>query len=305
MSDKIRAPWTPEQVAALNDYQRSGVMHPFTCGHEHPAHPNAILTAAPDGWRCHVLGCDYEQDWAHEFMANPAKWPRFPFGERHGPTPQEAASALRGVPQASGGELAGRDGDSGAQAAMGDPELTAEEARALVDELGLELYRAQDALAFVDECCAIADREGRAITTADVREWLKGARCGRQIIAEQSPRTTVNNPPTSGDTASDQLRQRIVDSLADYPVACWTPANLAGRAMGAIGGELDRSEKAARESAAQLARVREAVASFDGRGVIAPGHVNFDVPTVGEVLDKVREALDPAATQATEPQEQP
>jgi hypothetical protein len=68
------------------------------------------------------------------------------------------------------------------------PELTAEEARNLVDELGLQLYRAQDALAFVEECCVIADREGRQPTTADVREWLKGARCGRQVASDATDR---------------------------------------------------------------------------------------------------------------------
>lgn len=62
-------------------------------------------------------------------------------------------------------------------------DLTAEEARDLADDLGLQLYRAQDALAFVAECCDIADREGRTITVADVREWLKGAQCGRQLAA--------------------------------------------------------------------------------------------------------------------------
>ncbi|MFH9574246.1 hypothetical protein ACH4MG_27360 [Streptomyces sp. NPDC017454] len=68
-----------------------------------------------------------------------------------------------------------------------EPELTAEEARALADDLGLQLYQAQDALAFVAECCDIADREQRAITTADVREWLKGAQCGRQLAASGPP----------------------------------------------------------------------------------------------------------------------
>lgn len=71
--------------------------------------------------------------------------------------------------------------------ATDDSELTLDEARALVDDLGLDLYRAQDALAFVEECCAIADRESRTITTADVREWLKGARCGRQLISDTGP----------------------------------------------------------------------------------------------------------------------
>ncbi|CAL9647726.1 hypothetical protein [Streptomyces sp. enrichment culture] len=68
-----------------------------------------------------------------------------------------------------------------------EPELTAEEARDLADDLGLQLYRAQDALAFVAECCNIADREQRTITTADVREWLKGAQCGRQLAASGPP----------------------------------------------------------------------------------------------------------------------
>ncbi|MFD9443360.1 hypothetical protein [Streptomyces sp. NPDC060001] len=76
MSNLIRAPWTAEQVDALNRFQKEGGMHPFTCGHEHPAHPNAILNATPTGWRCFVLDCEYEQDWAHAFMVDPAAWPR-------------------------------------------------------------------------------------------------------------------------------------------------------------------------------------------------------------------------------------
>lgn len=89
-----------------------------------------------------------------------------------------------------------------------DPELTAEEARGLADDLGLQLYRAQDALAFVEECCVIADREGRTATTADVREWLKGARCGRRLAADanlenpvaecKSGAATLNSPATTG-----------------------------------------------------------------------------------------------------------
>jgi hypothetical protein len=71
------------------------------------------------------------------------------------------------------------------------PELTAEEARDLAEDLGYQLYRAQDALAFVGECCDIADRERRPVTTADVREWLKGARCGRQLLAEAADRAAV------------------------------------------------------------------------------------------------------------------
>lgn len=82
MTDMIRAPWTPEQVAALNEFQRRGGMHPFTCGGEHtPGSP--ILVAREDGWHCsdpYGEGCDYRQDWANAFMADPSTWPK-PFAD--------------------------------------------------------------------------------------------------------------------------------------------------------------------------------------------------------------------------------
>lgn len=61
----------------------------------------------------------------------------------------------------------------------------ADPALAEVEDLATELYKAQDALAFVAECCDVADRMGGQITTADVRRWLEGAKCGRQIAAER------------------------------------------------------------------------------------------------------------------------
>ena len=66
---EINAPWTPEQVAALNAFQRSGRMHPFTCSARHPMHQT--LVAEPDGWVCPDDACDYRQKWAHSFMADP------------------------------------------------------------------------------------------------------------------------------------------------------------------------------------------------------------------------------------------
>lgn len=72
MTDRIiRAPWTAEQVTALNAFQQRGGMHPFTCGGDHaPGSP--ALVAYADGWRCpqpYGEACDYRQDWAHAFMA--------------------------------------------------------------------------------------------------------------------------------------------------------------------------------------------------------------------------------------------
>lgn len=68
MSTRIRAPWTVEQVAALNAFQSAGRMHPFTCGGRHERHVS--LLATEDGWVCPV-GCGYTQTWAHAFMVDP------------------------------------------------------------------------------------------------------------------------------------------------------------------------------------------------------------------------------------------
>lgn len=70
--------------------------------------------------------------------------------------------------------------------ATNDPELTAQEARDLADELGTELYRAQDRLAFIAECCDAAEQDGT--TTVDisrVRGWLDGPKCGMQLAAAE------------------------------------------------------------------------------------------------------------------------
>lgn len=67
MRDEIRPPWTAEQVAGLNRFQRAGFMHPFTCPDRHGLdYDDRILTATPDGWVC--LKCGYTQKWAHAFM---------------------------------------------------------------------------------------------------------------------------------------------------------------------------------------------------------------------------------------------
>jgi hypothetical protein len=71
MSD-IRAPFTPEQVAALNQFQNVRWFHSFTCARrvDHPA-CSGVLIATTEGWHCPAASCGYTQDWAHGFMANP------------------------------------------------------------------------------------------------------------------------------------------------------------------------------------------------------------------------------------------
>ena len=70
--DKITAPFTPEQVEALNHYQEYTQFHPFTCGGADPdcersqGEGEGLLKATPEGWTC---PCGrYTQNWAHAFM---------------------------------------------------------------------------------------------------------------------------------------------------------------------------------------------------------------------------------------------
>jgi hypothetical protein len=77
MTETIAPPWTQEQVDALNAYQKAGRFHPFTCAdRDMPGHSDhgdgdiGVLVATKDGWICR--DCDYQQAWAHAFMADPA-----------------------------------------------------------------------------------------------------------------------------------------------------------------------------------------------------------------------------------------
>lgn len=73
--NRIYAPFTPEQVEALNRYQQSDHVQPFTCGrrgdglHGELWSDTGTLVATIDGWIC--CWCDYKQNWANKFMAQP------------------------------------------------------------------------------------------------------------------------------------------------------------------------------------------------------------------------------------------
>lgn len=76
MQGKIVAPWTPDQVDALNRWQATDWVHPFTCV---GCTPCRVLHATARGWTCAF--CGHEQAWAHDFMAkepppNPLTWLR-------------------------------------------------------------------------------------------------------------------------------------------------------------------------------------------------------------------------------------
>jgi len=71
--DLIFAPFTPEQVQALNVWQRLGYTHPYTC-----VSCEGVLIAETGGWRCEAAECTYTQNWAHTFSADQTKHPADP-----------------------------------------------------------------------------------------------------------------------------------------------------------------------------------------------------------------------------------
>lgn len=65
MAGRIRAPFTTEQVERLNEYQRAGTFHPYTCPGDMPTCiDRRELVATEAGWVCQCGA--YRQDWAHE-----------------------------------------------------------------------------------------------------------------------------------------------------------------------------------------------------------------------------------------------
>jgi len=70
---KVEAPWSAEVVRGLNDYQRSGRFHPYSCPrrgdgkHRTTTVDLGALVATTDGWMC--PDCDYRQLWAHAWTA--------------------------------------------------------------------------------------------------------------------------------------------------------------------------------------------------------------------------------------------
>ena len=66
---RSHAPWSRDEVASLNAYQASGVMHPFTGYARGLDGEDTILIATPRGWVEREEG-PVVQRWAHSFMVN-------------------------------------------------------------------------------------------------------------------------------------------------------------------------------------------------------------------------------------------
>jgi hypothetical protein len=78
MTDQVTVPWDQHVVDQLNDYQRTGNFHPYTCPNRGDGNHTyrterggdlGALLATPSGWICGE--CTYTQHWAHEWSLNP------------------------------------------------------------------------------------------------------------------------------------------------------------------------------------------------------------------------------------------
>lgn len=96
---EICAPFTSEQVDALNRWQAEGPGHPFTCAALHSTGRSPVLNATHSGWICPDPACDYTQDWALAVMADLTAWPKLAVPAGFSPNPdaglhQRLADAL-------------------------------------------------------------------------------------------------------------------------------------------------------------------------------------------------------------------
>ncbi|MER7815629.1 hypothetical protein [Streptomyces sp. NPDC096153] len=124
---------------------------------------------------------------------------------------------------------------------LGPQELTAEEARALADDLGLDLLRAEDTIALVREMCTLREKQQRAsvgqgeVRTGEVLAWLKGSQCGRQLLAAAhscdncegvDPDSCMANPQRSRTSRVDQAVRRVQTWMAlDLHMALGRPVD--------------------------------------------------------------------------------
>lgn len=64
------SPWTEDEVNSLNEYQHSGLFHPFTGVNENaPSGEDDVLIATEEGWASSFTP-SYQQTWAWKWMAN-------------------------------------------------------------------------------------------------------------------------------------------------------------------------------------------------------------------------------------------
>jgi len=65
----VYAPWTDEEVANLENWQKIGIVHPYTCV------CGKILKPYRYGWHCN--SCNYIQRWCHDFSLKVFEMPEY------------------------------------------------------------------------------------------------------------------------------------------------------------------------------------------------------------------------------------
>jgi hypothetical protein len=176
-----------------------------------------------------------------------------------------------------------------------------------------------------DRMWSVVARIERAVTgwTADDHAG-HGSPCEKQpdgVCAHSGrlARTTPGNPVASSDTPNNSLREQLIAVVTAEVHSTDGPFGVIPRTVDAVMTALEarldigeeqawcktcrriwegRGHRCETDAEQALAAVREALASFNDRGVLRVGHTNLDIPTAGEVIDAVRAALD-------QPQEQP
>lgn len=143
-----------------------------------------------------------------------------------------------------------------------------------------------------DTCCDQPNRH-RPVSTvlrSHIADAIR-ARIKRAAVSPAQPfdAVTAMLAPTERDLA-DVAITALVDHLDIGDAEAWCKT-----CRRVWDGPRHRCESDAEQ---RLSRIRDALALFNGRGVIREGHANFDVPTAGEVIAAVRAELD-------RPQEQP
>lgn len=121
--------------------------------------------------------------------------------------------------------------------AVENAELTAREARDEVERLSTDLYYAMDAHAFVGEMCDLVEAKqkteagGATVTTGEVREWLRGARCAR-LMAVDADQVPESQPGEDEERLMAALRTQVRASL-----------ERSGRSQASVARELQVSTK--------------------------------------------------------------
>ena len=122
------------------------------------------------------------------------------------------------------------------EAARRHSEAAAKDAEGEVDRLSTDLYYALDALGYVGEMCTIVearqeDPAAAVVSTAEVREWLKGARCVRMLAVDASL-VPATRPEEDADLITNALRVQVRAALEK-----------SGRSQASIARELQVSTK--------------------------------------------------------------